>query len=316
MTLIAAFLFFTTQISAHLSFQMPNHFWVTERWFSWSSTFDVETDDRSLGTVYRRILTLAPLQYDFYDPYGTLQAKGRMRWLSFGATFDVYDAFDNNIGMVDEHIFTFFPTFDIISPEGHLLATAKMNFWGTKYVLRDPVTYEEIALLSRPFLRLRSSWSIDIINPQLFERRQIHPTLFILVLAFQTDREHWEAEAAASRNEENNVLIVMEKTDHSKPKLTGSHEVRVLKAQLKPYSKEVVGIQPTEHDFAKIDELSQQYLAAHESDTPFETSKDRIVCGVKIMLKMLEEVTLQPGEKSALVALINDQISMVENLMQ
>ena len=172
---------------------------MTQRWLSWTTTFDIETDQMKLGTVHRKFFSLSPVRYDFYDYAENLQAYATMRWFSWGATFDVADAKDQPIGTVEQRIFTFFPTFDIISPQGHILATAKMNFWGTTYSIKDPVSQEEMATLWRPFLRLKDNWLVTLTNPELYAQRQIDPRLFILVMAFQTDREAWAAERERRR---------------------------------------------------------------------------------------------------------------------
>ena len=139
-----------------------------QHWLSFTTTFDIETDQLKLGTVHRKFLTLSPVRYDFYDYASNLQAIATMRWLSWGATFDVTDASGAPIGGVDQRLFTFFPHFEILSPVGHVLAIAKMNFWGTTYSISDPVTQEQIATLSRSFSRLKDNWTVTLTNPRLF----------------------------------------------------------------------------------------------------------------------------------------------------
>ncbi|MCB1119442.1 MAG: hypothetical protein KDK65_05725, partial [Chlamydiia bacterium] len=92
---------------------IPNEFFVTERWFSFSTTFDIETKAQKLGTVHRRIFSLTT-QYDFYDWEQNLITNSRMRFFSFGVVFDVTDASGETLGTVNEKIFNFFPTFEII----------------------------------------------------------------------------------------------------------------------------------------------------------------------------------------------------------
>jgi uncharacterized protein YxjI len=68
----------------------PEHFTVSQRWLSWTSDYDIETKEFKLGYVHRKLFSLG-IEYDFYNVYDELEAKANMRWLSWGATFDVVD---------------------------------------------------------------------------------------------------------------------------------------------------------------------------------------------------------------------------------
>jgi hypothetical protein len=126
---IALFLFFFCLIKtsiAHSTLQVPMEFTISKGWFSWDC--NISTPDFKLGYVQRKIFSLTT-QYDFYDTNDVLNAKGVMRWFSWGSTFDVSDHQDNPIGRVEERIFNFFPTFEIISPANNCLAIAKLNYF-------------------------------------------------------------------------------------------------------------------------------------------------------------------------------------------
>src|ERR1700722_8170383 len=86
-------------------------FYCDQHWLSWTSAFDIQTKEFKLGTVYRKFSLF--LEYDFYNVYEVLQAKAKARIFSFGATFDLEDSEGHLIGIVNEKIFTFFPTFEI-----------------------------------------------------------------------------------------------------------------------------------------------------------------------------------------------------------
>lgn len=148
-TLVFTLCFFS--LNATLIQETPREFFVKQHWLSWTTSFDIETDQLKLGTVHRKFLSLSPVRYDFYDYTENLQASATMRWFSWGATFDVVDAVNAPIGTVEQRLFSFFPTFEIHSPQGNVLGIAKMNFWGTTYTIRDPVTQEPFATLWRPF---------------------------------------------------------------------------------------------------------------------------------------------------------------------
>lgn len=187
--LFALCVFYTLGVQAFAD--LPDEFYITQRWFSFTLSFDIETDDFTLGTVHRKFLSLKT-EYDFYDENETLQAKAKIRWISLGAIFDITDAQDQPLGRVEEHLLSIFPTFDIISPQNEVLAIAKMNFWGTVYSLKDPQTNEEMVTMSRSFIRVKDNWVVKITNPELFASKQIDPRLFITLMAFQTDSDYWK----------------------------------------------------------------------------------------------------------------------------
>ncbi len=173
--------------------QLPNEFTVTERWLSWTTTFDIETTEGMLGTVHRSPYSLVP-EYHLMDNQENLMAKARMRFLSLLTVFDVEDQYRNSIGSVQQQFTFFFPTIKIISPTGRYLGQAVLNFWGTTYTVSDPTDGHTIAEISRPFLRLKSNWTVKIIDQAAISEKNIHPHLFLTLIAFQVDKEYWDAE--------------------------------------------------------------------------------------------------------------------------
>jgi hypothetical protein len=169
---------------------VPDEFYVTQHWISNTSSFDVETKDKKMGALYRRWFSIL-LSYDFYDSADDLIATATARFFSIGAHFDIYDDEKHLLGMVEELIFTLLPSFEIHSSESIKLATAEMNVWGTEFMIYDAITHEEIALMSRPFFRLKNDWTISIINKALLTAKNIDVRLFMTVIAFQGDTEEW-----------------------------------------------------------------------------------------------------------------------------
>jgi hypothetical protein len=207
------------------------------------------------------MLSQAPLQYDLFDRNHYLIAQGTMRWFTFGAVFDVTDWNRNLIGTVEEEIFSFLPAFNLFSPFREKLAEAKMNFWGTQYTVTEPVSGLEIATLTRPFFAFNSQWTVTITNPELFAAKNISPTLFILVMAFQTDLEYWQhyqSQAIASFNASASLA----------PKTIEGREIR---DQLKAYRQEVKGIVPTEQDFASVETVVEAYFTDKSKPVRFKT---------------------------------------------
>jgi hypothetical protein len=170
----------------------PNEFYVTEHWISYTTSFDIETKTQKLGTLYRRLLSLL-LTYDFYDTNSVKIASARSKFFSLTAQFDVRDENDVLLGSAEETLFSFFPSFYIFSGDKVTkLAYASMNFWGTSFTIYDPATNQEMAVMSRPFFRLKNNWTVRITNPQLFAQKNIDSRVLMTVLAFQGDREYWE----------------------------------------------------------------------------------------------------------------------------
>lgn len=177
---------------------LPDELYVTQHWVSYTTSFDVETKTQKLGTLYRRVLSI-PLTYDFYDTSGTLLTMARSHIFSFMAHFDVYDAKQGALGSVDETFLTLFPSFVLYSPEYKKIARADMNFWGTRFDVYDPASDKLIAVLSRPFFRIKNDWVMKFIDRDLFKANHINVELFLTVVAFQADREYWEQQQNSNR---------------------------------------------------------------------------------------------------------------------
>lgn len=186
---------FLTLLSSRLiasPLAMPDEFFVTERWVSLTTGFDIETNQYRVGTVFRKFWSLLPT-YEFYDQKENLISVAKMRWMTFGAIFDVVEATTElPIGSVEEEVLTWYPTFRIYSPKGEKLAVAEMNFWGTTYEVSDPVTSKVMATLKRSFFRFKDDWKATIVDRPLFDAKGIDPRLFITLMAFQTDADNWK----------------------------------------------------------------------------------------------------------------------------
>lgn len=173
--------------------EIPDEMYIKEHWISLTTSYDIETKTRKLGTLYRKFLSLL-LTYEFFDPFDNKLAYARSKFFSLTAHFDVYDNYENFIGSADEKLFAFFPTFDIYGQDGYTkLAKASMNFWGTTFTIYDPVTDKEMATLYRPFFRLKNDWTFNITNRALFNQKEIDSRVLMTVIAFQGDREYWES---------------------------------------------------------------------------------------------------------------------------
>lgn len=173
------------------AFDLENKMYLAEHYVSYTTSFDVSTDERKLGTLYRRVLSLNTV-YDFYDIHNQIISTAKSHFFSYGAHLDIFAANNELLGTVEEKIFTWFPTFEIFSPEGLRLANAKMNFWGTTFTLYDGRSERVLAVMSRDFFRLRNYWTIEIKDMDRLVERHIDSRLLLTVLAVQGDIEYLE----------------------------------------------------------------------------------------------------------------------------
>lgn len=173
---------------------IPDEVIVREHWISLTKSYDIETKSQKLGTLYRRFISFLPT-YDFYDTQNIKTVSAHARFFSLGVHLDVYDQRNIFIGEVEEKVFNFFPTFEIIARDSVTkLARAEMNFWGTKFYIYDPNTEQEMAVMSRSFFRLKNDWTIRVTNRPLLEQKNIDPHMLVTVLAVQAEIEEWNQE--------------------------------------------------------------------------------------------------------------------------
>lgn len=188
-TFIFSLLFF---ISTAYATDMPDQVDVKEHWISLTKSYDILSGNLKLGTLYKRFFSFLPT-YDFYNFKNIQIASAKTRFFSLSAQLDIYD--DNNVvlGSVEEKIFSFFPTFDLYDKDlATKLATAEMNFWGTRFDVVDPYTHQEIAIISRPFFQFKHDWSITVTNRALLERKNIDSRVLLTVVAVQGEIEDWK----------------------------------------------------------------------------------------------------------------------------
>lgn len=277
---------------------IPEHFFVKQHWFSLTNTFDVETKERRFGTIHRKLFSLTP-QYLFYDINEQLQAKAKMRFFSLGATFDIFDANEQAIGQVDERILTFFTTFDLYRADGYRTAKAKLNFWGTKYTVRDPQTDEIIAYLWRKFFRLKDDWTVEIVNPVLFSEKKIDPRLFILVMAFQTDRDYWASLRHHETSHSSGINAIRANHTHE-TQLAGNKSLEHYRSTLDVYREQFNDIEPTETDIENLEKIVGKFLDEQVNEVDVVLSQ---------LIPLLDSEELSHGEKSALFFLMDQVVN-------
>lgn len=299
--IMGIFLFANTA-SAYLG--IPEEFSVNQRWLSFTTGFDIECSQYKLGTVHRKLFSLA-LEYDFYNIHEMLQAKARMRSFNLGAIFDVTDADDVPIGVVEENVFSFFPSFTILAADGAVLAKATRNFWGTKYTITGPSYEAPIATLSRSFFRLKDNWKVNILNLEPFHGK-IDNRLFIVVMAFQTDLDYWKnlekpthfvgfyKMAGNDAGEEDDIVDFDRQSEF------------VLR-ELQAYESCIADIEPSDEDIEFVEGLPELFLTDLDVGRREDTLHYSLE-GCKRLMKLLDEDTLTAAQKSALFSMIRSHV--------
>lgn len=288
---LVSMLLITFSLSAYSS--IPEEFYVKQRWQSLTTTFDIETKEMKLGTVHRKFFSLMP-QYDFYNVHDVLQAKARMRFLSFGAVFDVVDFNDSPIGVVEEQ-FSWFPTFQLIGSRGEFLGEAVLNFWGTKYTFKRPFSETPIATLTRPFFRLKDNWTVKIHDTEYFNST-IDPRLFIVVMAFQTDRDYWKS----LDNPSIGNAFYLNGAD-SESEQINENEINALLDHLQAYTETLTSYDPSDEDIEVVENLPEHYLI----DDFRDSSEETLIKGYKKLASLLDEDALTPPQKLALASMLS-----------
>ncbi|MCW8408487.1 hypothetical protein OQJ13_05820 [Legionella sp. PATHC035] len=291
--------------------EIPDEMYIKEHWISLTTSYDIETKTRKLGTLYRKFLSLL-LTYEFFDPFDNKLAYARSKFFSLTAHFDVYDNFENFIGAADEKLFAFFPTFDIYGQDGYTkLAKASMNFWGTTFTIYDPVTDKEMATLYRSFFRLKNDWTFNITNKALFKQKDIDSRVLMTVIAFQGDREYWES------THQNNFKAIAKKSAPSND--VTAQQVNELLEKITAMSKQE-GLENIKNPDPKMmdvvaKELENNYQQLHAHDETAQTNQEKLTAFVEYCLNLVQENTLTSEKKKAILFLLKTRLESSINLI-
>ncbi len=288
--------------------ELPNQLYLTQHWVSYTTSFDIETKTKKLGTLYRRILSL-PLTYDFYDNTNHLLTTAKAKFFAITAQFDVYDDKENKLGSVEEKFFTFLPSFTIYSPEYVKLARAEMNFWGTTFTVYDILTDTPIAVMSRPFFRIKNDWTINFKNKDLLVERNIDVGLFLTTLAFQGDREYWD-----QQNSNNNVRAASVQ-DNATPPQEGDDVNEAVKEKVAARIVELNNlddvplIEPAQMETLAI-KLESDYQAQLNDLAANPEAKDSFNGFVDFCLNLVQSDEVNPSEKKAILYLLQLRLGL------
>ncbi|MBA3722248.1 MAG: hypothetical protein H0W88_07595 [Parachlamydiaceae bacterium] len=299
-SLIFLGLFLCSQdLSAATAF--PDEFYVRERWVSATTSFDIESKYEKLGTVHRKFFSLMP-EYHLKNADQEMVAKARMRFWSFGAIFDVEDGQAQPLGTVEQRFSWFYPTFEIVSASHQKLARAQLNFWGTKYEIKDVGDDHIIATLTRPFFQFKNNWTIQIKDHALISQKNIHPNLFLVIIAFQVDRENWRR-SQNKRNNNNNIFGSHEFELNSVEREQAPYYVQELKNNLELYQSTIIGSDPVDEDFSFIENLA----ICNETDNCVEDDSNNYK-KFKELIELLNSDELTASQKAALYLMLEQRL--------
>lgn len=166
------------------SMELPDEFFIKQRFFNIPTTFDIKTDTEKLFIIESEIFSLLP-QYYLKDTSQNLIATSRMHFFPFLARFDLMDNENNFLGTVEQDLTFVYPHYSFFSATRKKLATAKMNFWDTKLTIKDGRDEHIIAILSRPYFHIINKWTVKILDPLAIGEKGIHPHAFMTLIAYQ-----------------------------------------------------------------------------------------------------------------------------------
>lgn len=193
---ITAFFCFFLSLAVDAKARLPEEFYITERFFSLFSTFDLETDQKTFAFAKMTPFSFH-VAYDIFDLDEKIIASSKTRLFSYKTITDVFDETKNQIGTIEEEIFKIFPwsLYRIFDKEDKLIAIAEMNCIGTKFQIYDPKdTSHLFAEISRPLIPLFSEkWTVKLLDYSTFEQNLFDLRLLSLLAIHQTDRDRRNA---------------------------------------------------------------------------------------------------------------------------
>ena len=299
-------------ISPAHAFDLEEKMYLAEHYASYTTSYDVSTDEKKLGTLYRRVLSLNT-KYDYYNLQNKLLATAESHFFTFGAHLDIFD--DNKVllGTVEEKVFSWFPSFEIFSPDGVRLASATMNFWGTTFTLYDGRSTRVLAEMSRDFFRLRNYWTISIKDKARITERQIDSRLLLTVLAVQGDIEYLEQYRRRERERQARPFNPYPTPQASARRLSATQDdVKNMRNKYSDFLKK-----EKELNDALLPDAKQLDSLAKQLDTDFQqqyagmelSSNERIERFVDYCIDIAEASGTTPDTQKAILHLLNKRLS-------
>lgn len=292
--------------------ELPQEFYVQERFISLMRTFDVHSKDQLFGTATKTFFAMTPT-YTLRDPWGQTLAEARERFFSLLKQVDVVDAQGQSLGKLEAEFNLLWRTFRLLDRNQKIIARGQLNFWETCYTFFDPLDESRvIATVSRPFFNFFGhSWTVKIEE----EYRELlcaeNPWLFTLIAIYQTDSERTNQQMQRRGIHKGETL----------QKITeGNLEIlHNLVCQLNQYGDLYQDLEPSFEDVTYVEKLTSDQLSTLFSDLSFEElsgeelSQKRLELGLTQFLPLLDEESdlLSNGQKCALYHMLNTLVIQV-----
>lgn len=287
---------FNSSVSASEA-ALPAVLTVEERLLSLTTVFDLHAEGETLGCVHRKFFCLTP-EYHFIDKDGNKAAIAKMRLWRLGAIFDITNMHSEILGRVEEEFSWFFPTFTVISRDKREIAKGKLNFWGTKYIIRDAEDDHTVAEMAKPFFQFKNKWQISIKDKSFFINEKIHPDAILTIAAFQVDMEYWSAI--------NKALGFRAKKHYSLPYLVSEPQevIDALQVELQEYKGLLDEYVPQRSDFLAVESIPLSHRLKREK----ETEAQDFYRQMSTMIELLSAESLTNGQKAALYQMIERRL--------
>lgn len=159
----------------------PLHVIMHERLYTFSTHYDIDSDDSLTGSIVKTKLSLRT-SYEYYDQEGESVSCAYLRIFSLGSLFtwagviDVYDAEDERIGLIEGSILTFLPSkFSFYNKENTLIGIAYMDADCMGFnICKSSNSIKSIAYFHRIFVHgITDYWTITIVDPQAIDIRML-----------------------------------------------------------------------------------------------------------------------------------------------
>lgn len=157
-----------------------NQEWVFNIVQSNSDQFNISADPSAASLGY--IVSDNKL-YEYYDTQNKLNAQVQIQQQGAVSVAVIQDIYGSTLGTIKEQSYIFYPTFDILLPDGTLVATVSSNLWWTKTEITDPKSGAVIATATRPYDRSNFNWHLEISNMHLFQEKEIDVRVLFFLFA-------------------------------------------------------------------------------------------------------------------------------------
>lgn len=160
----------------------PDSLSLEEKYFSIGTDFSLSSGGKDLGKVVERVVSFSTT-FEFLNPQGQVVVKGKKAIISIGSKMDLYDCEGKALGSIEEEVlesfFSIYTKYSIKDPSGREIARSNQTkIFGSTFELSSPKGTH--AVISRPMLRIKDNWKIDLKN------KDLDPRYVIMVGAFKT----------------------------------------------------------------------------------------------------------------------------------